>query len=368
MKANRGWLVAAGLLALAGCGGEGGNAAFNGKIFFGPQSGQQQDASPQSCSSAVARIDALPITADHTVLDHLSDSGRASGYQYLFTPADALHTPVSVAPGDAGIASQANFFGGDQASWTRLRTGSGNNSALMLGYGTVDQQQVVWTWDGSPVTRYAPPAGVVVERVAGPADDGSFAVDIYDESTVKQDILLWRPDGSYSSVYNITPVKAGMSLVGMASNGLIGGVERDGYLLTPKIYDGQWKALGFDYNNCSCDAVRVNASGKMLMTPRPDLAPDARGYLAGIGYASVLPRLTVDTRYADLNDRGDIVGTAGSTAIAILDGRLHDLNDYADSASLGWHFDSAVAINNHRQIVGLGTWQGMQRWYLLTLK
>lgn len=367
MKANRGWLLAAGLLALAGC-GDGGNATADGKIFFGSQSGQNQHPSPQSCSPTAAKVDALPVTTDHTVLDHLSDLGRASGYQYLFTPADSLHTPVSVAPGDAGIASQANFFGGDQASWTLLRTASSNNSALMAGYGVVDQQQVVWTWDGNPVTRYAPPAGTVVERVLGPADDGSFAVDTYNTASVVQDIALWRPDGSKTSIYSITPVKAGMALVGMASNGLIGGVERDGYLLTPKIYDGQWKALGFDYNNCYCEATRVNASGQMLMTPRFDLDPDARGYLAGIGYASVLPRLTVDTRYADLNDRGDIVGTAGSTAIVILDGQLHDLNDYADSASLGWHFDSAVAINNLRQILGLGTWQGQQRWYLLTLK
>ncbi len=367
MKSIGSWLAAAGLLLLAGCGGEGGKAIFNGKIFFGSQSGS--DATPpERCSSAVATVDALPITTEHTVLDHLSDLGRASGYQYLFTPSDALHTPVSVAPGDAGIASQANFFGGDQPDWTRLRTGSGNNNALASGYGVVNGQYLVWTWNGNPVTRHSVPAGVYVEKVIGPADDGSFAADIYNDSTVMQDILLWKPDGSSSSIYTITPIKAGMALVGMASNGLIGGVERDGYLLTPKIYDGQWKPVSFDYNNCYCEARRINASGQMLMSPRFDLAPDARGYLAGSAGASVLPRLSTNTTYADLNNAGDIVGTSGSTAIIIIGGVLHDLNDYANSAALGWHFDTAVAINNKKQIVGLGTWQGQQRWYLLTLK
>lgn len=368
MKANKWLLMAAGLLALTGCGGESGKAIFSGKIFFGSQSGHDKHSKPERCSSDVANVDALPVTTDHTVLDHLSDLGRASGYQYLFTPSDALHTPVSVAPGDAGIASQANFFGGDQGSWTRLRTGSSNNSGLVAGYGVVNQQYLAWTWDGNPVNRYAAPAGTYVEKVVGPADDGSFAADIYNDSTVMQDILLWRPDGSSTSIYTITPIKAGMTLVSMASNGLIGGVERDGYLLTPKIYDGQWRALGFDYNNCYCEAKRINASGQMLMSPRFDLDPDARGYLAGFGSASVLPRLSVNTSYADLNDAGDIVGTSGNTAIIIIGGVLHDLNDYANSAALGWHFSSAVAINNQRQIVGIGTWQGQQRWYLLTLK
>ena len=368
MNAIRGLLMAAGLLALAGCGGETGKALFSGKIFFVSPSGNDQGNPPESCVSDKAKIEALPIMTDHTVLDHLSDLGRASGYQYLFTPNDALHTPVSVAPGDAAISSQTNFFGGDQSSWTRLRTGSSNNNALATGYGVVNQQYLVWTWDGNPVTRYSPPAGVYVEKVVGPADDGSFAADIYNASTVMQDILLWKPDGSYSSIYTISPIKAGMTLVGMASNGLIGGVERDGYLLTPKIYDGQWKSLGFDYNNCYCEAKRINANGQMLMSPRFDLDPDARGYLASAGYATVLPRLATNTIYSDMNNAGDIVGTSGNTAILIIGGILHDLNTYVDSASLGWHFDTAVAINNKKQIVGLGTWQGQQRWYLLTLK
>lgn len=361
------WILVA-TLALAACGGEVGKAIFSGKIFFGSSPDDQPNQGPDAQTSDKATVEALPIMTDHTVLDHLSDVGRASGYQYLFTPADALHTPVSVAPGDAAIASQTNFFGGDQSSWTRLRTGSSNNLALATGYGVVNNQYQVWTWGGSPVMRYSPPPGVFVEKVVGPAADGSFAVDIYNDGTVTQDILLWKPEGSYASIYTISPIKAGMTLVGMASNGLIGGVERDGFLLTPKIYDGQWKSLGFDYNNCNCEAKRINANGQMLMTPRFDLDPEARGYLASAGYATVLPRLATNTTYADMNNAGDIVGTSGNTAIIIIGGILHDLNDYVDSASLGWHFDTAVAINNQQQIIGIGNWQGQQRWYRLTLK
>ncbi len=367
MKVNP-CLVMTALLALAGCGGEGSTALFSGLTRSGSPTGQDPCPQAQSCTSARARVDTLPITTEHTVLDHLSDSGRASGYQFLFTPDDALHLPVSVAPGDTGIATEASFFGHTPTDWTRLRTGSANNSGLISGYGILNQQPVVWTWSGHPVTPYALPAEVWVEKVIGPADDGSFAVDSYNSSTVKQQILLWRPEGSYSSIYEITPIKAGMTLVGMASNGLIGAVERDGYLLTPKIYDGQWKSLSFDYPQCACEARRVNAEGQMLMSPRFDLDSDARGYLVGSGHASVLPRLGPDTTYADLNDAGDIVGRSGNTAIIIVNGLLYDLNTYADSAALGWHFNSAVAINKHRQIIGLGTRQGQQRWYLLTLK
>ena len=368
MNVIRVLLIAAGLCALAGCGGENIKALLGGKIFFVSQSGQDSNHKPESITSDKATIVALPIITDHTVLDHLSDLGRASGFQYLFSLNDALHTPVSVGATDAGIASPANFFGNDLPSWTRLRTASSNNHGLTAGFGVVDQQTVVWTWDGNPVTRYLPPTGVTIEKVVGPADDGSFAADVYNESTVMQDILHWKSDGSVSSIYSISPIKAGMTLIGMSSNGLIGAVERDGYLLTPKIYDGQWKALGFDYNQCNCEAKRINAQGQMLMSPRFDLDPDARGYLAGSGYATVLPRLGTQTIYTDLNDTGDIVGTSGNTAIIILNGMLYDLNAYAGSASLGWHFDTAVAINNKKQIVGLGTWQGQPRWYLLTLK
>jgi hypothetical protein len=367
MKDNQ-CLVMAALLALAGCGGEGSTALFSGLARSGSPPGQDPCPHAESCSSARARVDTLPITSEHTVLDRLSDSGRASGYHYLFTPDDAQHLPVSVAAGDTGIASEASFFGNDPTQWTRLRTGSANNSGLISGYGIVNQQPVVWTWSGHPVIPNVLPADTWVEKVIGPADDGSFVVDSYNGSTVKQQILLWRPEGSYSSIYQITPIKAGMTLVGMASNGLIGAVERDGYLLTPKIYDGQWKSLSFDYTQCACEAVRVNAEGQMLMSPRFDLDPDARGYLIGSGHATVLPRLGLNTTYADLNNAGDIVGHSGNTAIIIINGLLHDLNTYADSAALGWHFNSAVAINNRRQIVGLGTRQGQQRWYLLTLK
>ena len=367
MNANRFMGVAVSLLALAGFGGEGSKAAFKDKRFSGPSSDSSK-ALNASCSSKIAKVEALPLMSSHTVLDHLSDAGRASGYQYLFMPNDALHTPVSVAPGDAAIASQAKFFGGDQTSWTHLRTGSSNNSGLMSGYGIVRQQYLLWTWKGHPVKRHTLPAGMLVKSVVGPSDDGSFAVDMYKGSVAMQDILLWKPDGSHASIYSIRPIKAGMTLVGMASNGRIGGIERDGYLLTPKVYDGQWKALGFDYNHCRCEAKRINASGQMLMSPRFDLDLDARGYLAGAGSTRVLPRLAANTTYADLNDAGDIVGTSGSTAIMIIGGILHDLNACTNSASPGWHFNTAAAINNKRQIVGLGSWKGQQRWYLLTLK
>jgi probable HAF family extracellular repeat protein len=71
-----------------------------------------------------------------------------------------------------------------------------------------------------------------------------------------------------------------------------------------------------------------------------------------------------------INDGGQIVGFAQSRSFdqrALLweDGRIDDLNTCLPPGS-GWTLQEARAINNRGQIVGIGTFNGERRGFLLT--
>lgn len=323
-------------------------------------------AKPAARTASAAMVTALPLSYTGTLLDHLSDPGRATGIR--LANASGLALPVSVSPADVVMASERNFFGNDRRRWTLLRTTSANPLGVLGGHAVVSGRHIAWSWNGTPAIRYAVPAGYTIKTVVGPSDDGILVADTYNPATYEQEILSWQTNGGRTSLYRIVQVKSGLQLFGMASNGLIGAIERDGILLTPKLYDGQWHALPFDYINCHCEARRVNARGQVLMSPLPDLGGDPYGYLVTRARASLLPRADPNTTYADLNDLGDVVGNSGGRPIVILDGVLHDLNAYADSGAAGWQFLSAVAINGRRQVLGAGLWQGQTRWYRLNLR
>ncbi len=317
-------------------------------------------------AAPVAMVTALPVSYSGTLLDHLGDAGRATGQR--LANGGGFRLPLSVAPSEVMVASERNFFGSDRRAWALLSTTSANRRGVVGGHAVISGRHVAWTWSGTPAIRYAVPAGYTIKTVVGPSDDGDIAADTYNPATYEQEILLWQANGSRSSLYRIVPVKAGMQLFGMASNGIVGTIERDGILLTPRLYDGQWHALPFDYLNCQCEARRVNARGQVLISPLPDLGGNPYGYLVTRSGATLLPRADPHTRYADLNDLGDVVGNSGGRPIVILDGVLHDLNAYANSAATGWQFLTAVAINGRRQVLGAGIWQGQTRWYRLNLR
>ncbi len=330
-------------------------------------------ASPAVIGSAVQRqtvgnVVALPLSFAGNALDRLTDNGRASGVQRPSARSATLPLPLSVSPLDAVTATERNFFGGDRRAWTALRVASSNNQGVLAGDGVAAGQRFIWTWDRTPARRFALPPGYQIQAVVGPADDGSFAADTYNLATDEQEIQQWQANGSRATVYRNVRAKAGMQLFGIASNGIIGAIERDGILLTPQLYDGQWHALSFDYLNCQCDAQRVNARGQILMSPRQDSGANAQGYLVSRNGATLLPSIGPDTRYTDLNDLGDVVGQSGGRPVVILDGVLHELNAYAGSGAPGWQFLTAVAINARRQILGTGTLRGQTRWYRLDLR
>ncbi len=346
-------IAAAGLLALSGC-------------MATVPTAMAQPAASTPRAAAATMIVALPVSHDGNVLDLLADGPRAYGLRNA--PAGGLALPWRVTPSAAVLASERNFFGGDRRAWTALHTAGANNAGMLGGHGVASGRHLAWTWDGRPVARRLLPAGVEISAVVGPADNGSLAADTYVPATNAQEILQWQANGSVALLYRNVQPKRGMRLFGMASNGVIGAIVRDGILLTVTLYDGQWRTLPFDYFNCRCEALRVNALGQVLLSPQPGQGSDAQGYLLSRSGATLLPRAGQPTRYTDLNDLGDVIGDAGGRPFVILDGVLHDLNAYTNVAGAGWQLLSALAINRQRQVLGAGLWQGRRRWYLLSLR
>ncbi len=353
--------AAATLLALTGC-----DSSSEPAPRTGTESAGVGRVGASASRPRVAMVVALPLSYTGTALQRLAGNGRAAGVQ--LAGAGGLPLPLSVSPTDVVTASERNFFGGDRRRWTRLGWASVNSNGTLGGHGSTGSRHFVWTWDGTPAIRYPAPPGLEITSAVGPSDQGMLAADAYDPATSEQQILSWQANGSRALLYRNVAAKAGMQLIGIASNGLLAAVERDGILLTLRLYDGQWQSLPFDYFSCGCEARRVNARGQVLLSPLTDRGGDPRGYLVSRGGATLLPRTDPHTTYADLNDLGDIVGNGGGRPIVILDGVLHDLNAYAGSASTGWQFLTAVAINARRQVLGAGLWQGQMRWYRLSLR
>jgi len=72
----------------------------------------------------------------------------------------------------------------------------------------------------------------------------------------------------------------------------------------------------------------------------------------------------------DLNDHGEVVGGSLTEGDENFHGflyrgnRLHDLNEFLDPAA-GWELIQALGINNHGEIIGIGSYTGQDRIVLL---
>jgi probable HAF family extracellular repeat protein len=75
----------------------------------------------------------------------------------------------------------------------------------------------------------------------------------------------------------------------------------------------------------------------------------------------------------DLNNHGEVVGgslTEGDESFhgfLYRDKRLHDLNEFIDPKT-GWELIQALGINNHGEIIGIGSCTGQDRIVLLRPK
>lgn len=72
-----------------------------------------------------------------------------------------------------------------------------------------------------------------------------------------------------------------------------------------------------------------------------------------------------DTRGLDLNIHNHVVGDTWARAVLARDGQIHDLNDLIPPDT-DWVLRSAAGINDHGQITGSGTINGIWHSYLLT--
>jgi len=93
------------------------------------------------------------------------------------------------------------------------------------------------------------------------------------------------------------------------------------------------------------------------------------------GKVTLIPPLVLGERASSMaqgiNRAGAVVGICeraerGTYAFVWQDGVMHELNKLMDESSAGWRLLDARAINNHGQIVGQGTFNGVKRAFLAT--
>jgi probable HAF family extracellular repeat protein len=110
------------------------------------------------------------------------------------------------------------------------------------------------------------------------------------------------------------------------------------------------------------DAYDINGVGQVVGD-----AQDSSGSWHGFLYSSGL-MLTLGgsgSSARSINDSGEIVGSSNGRAVIFQGGTAIDLNTLIPAGS-PWVLGDANAINNAGQIVGTGTYSGLQRAYLLT--
>jgi probable HAF family extracellular repeat protein len=122
-------------------------------------------------------------------------------------------------------------------------------------------------------------------------------------------------------------------------------------------------ALGLNDSRQVCGWLRKNTS-------RPKIA-----FIWQDGQLTLIPPLVLgkwtSSQANAINRAGVVVGVCeraerGTYAFMWQDGVMYELNKLIDEASAGWRLLSATTINNHGQIVGQGTFNGVRRAYLAT--
>jgi len=131
----------------------------------------------------------------------------------------------------------------------------------------------------------------------------------------------------------------------------------------------------------SSNAIAINDFGIVIGTYKPDaFAPDSRayeyyGFVYDNGAVTLIPGFEVgpdyrDTKYngpADINARGEIVGSSNGLAYIYRTGAMSDLNATIPEFP-GWRLVRAVRINSNGQIAGEGRLNGVPMAFLLTPK
>lgn len=332
-------------------------------------SGSSPTPTPTS-TERIASIVALQEPSEGMFLNDLNENGHAAGWHTV----TRYIQPLSVSATNVHVANRDNFYDNGDNNW-RIQVAGNNNSGVMAGMATTgpaaDSVPFAWTWNGAAITRLPlSPDEDIITGVFGIADDGRVGVNWVRPATGFS-YLSWWNGTFYDSFTRVN--RDGDHLVGikMSNNGTTAayGPEADGVSLFAIIYPDKTSAgvPGINRLTCGCQVVDVTNTGRLLIFSEAN-----ENRPAGAAIVTATSNETLPTALAsaamDMNDRGDVVGGTDNRPQLYLDGQLLDLNSYTQASMVGWTLQTANLINNNRQIVGRGLYQGRQRWYLMTLK
>jgi len=217
-----------------------------------------------------------------------------------------------------------------------------------------------------------PSAGSGLSSVAYAVNSGGMIIgEAYSDTDLTQEEggLVWQNGqvlntGAATSLYALNDAGQAIGALQISST------VRHAYLWQ----NGKGVDLGVLAANDSSTALAINNSGVVVGGDFSD-STHQQAVLWQNGAISALPTLAGDTySFAEsINDAGIIVGgariegTPGSDhAVMWINGQVTDLNSLLPANS-GWTLQSAIAINNSDQIIGLGEVNGVWTNFVLTL-
>ncbi len=313
---------------------------------------------------------ALPMPTGTLSVLALADKGHAGG--------QVNGTPFTVSERNAAVANADTFYSGESTTTWTTQVGGMNADGVLAGSATVGTRTFGWSWNGAAITKFEPPAGFAIENVVGPSNDGRIAANLRPTSGQMKAVIYGG--GAPTDIPTLVPLVNGerpFQLVqAMSGNGTVMGITKTEFTGWERIFTfsaGALRDLG-QVIDCNCTLVTVNDNGYVLGAPRK-MGPS--GVLFN-GVDRILigaPRAgNYNVNVFDSNDRNDVVGSywavdsSDSRPLVFLGGQSYDLNEYTQADKLGWTLQTATRINNNRQILGEGTFQGQRRWYRLTLR
>jgi hypothetical protein len=141
-------------------------------------------------------------------------------------------------------------------------------------------------------------------------------------------------------------------------------------------HDGTVTDIALPSNAVFGTAIAVNNTGQTLVSY---VARDGHVFANGTqgetrlliwyqGVETLLPEFSdpiFDTDAASMNNSGVVVGSSANLAVLWEDSQIYNLNDLIAPDS-GWLLTNALSINDSGDIVGYGTYQGIDTPFLLT--
>lgn len=350
----------------------GSSASGTGSGTNGGDDGSGATPTPTT-TDRIAMLVALPMPAGSLAVVALADKGHAGG--------QVNGTPFTVSERNAAVANTDNFYTGESTTTWTTQVGGMNADGVLAGVATIGPRTFGWTWNGAAITKFEPPDGFAMDNVVGPSNDGRVAATLrpaIGEPGLPKAVIYGG--GAPTDIPTLVPLVNGerpFQLVqAMSGNGTVMGITKTEFTGWERIFTynaGVLRDLG-QIIDCNCSLVTVNDNGYVLGAPRK-MGPTGMLFNGTDRILIGAPKAgNFNVNVYDSNDRNDVVGSywpvegGDSKLLVFIGGQSYDLNEYTQADKLGWTLNSAGRINNNRQILGEGTFQGERRWYRLTLR